>query len=96
MEKQTPSKGKSPLARQDGQVGKQLPECTVSDGLWEECKVEGRKTPRVYRIGRPLGGEQAKGQQDRQVLSSVNRDGRRLDGEWKAHQGGEEYIDIEI
>jgi hypothetical protein len=27
---------------------KQLPEWTVSDGLWEECRVEGRKTPRVY------------------------------------------------
>jgi hypothetical protein len=47
-----------------------LPECTVSDGLWEESnkkvnetnKIEPIKaakkwkTPRVHRIGRPLGG----------------------------------------
>jgi hypothetical protein len=53
-------------------------------------RMEGRKTPRVHRIGRPLGGVQRKGHRDHQVLSSVNRVGRRLDGEWKAQQGGEE------
>jgi hypothetical protein len=85
-----------------------LPEWTVLDGLWEESnkkvnetdKIEPInaakkwKTPRVHRIGRPLGEVQLKqkGHWDHQVLSSVNRVGQGLDGEWKDHQGGEEYI----
>jgi hypothetical protein len=87
-----------------------LPECTVLEGLWEESnkkvnktdKIEPIKvakkwkTPRVHRIGRPLGGVQRRGHQDHQVLSSVDRVGQRLDGEWRAHQGGEEYINILI
>jgi hypothetical protein len=45
MEKQyTPSKGKSPHAR------RRLPECTVSDGLWKEWKMESGKTKTVIEV----------------------------------------------
>jgi hypothetical protein len=33
-------RGKALLQGKDGQVG-QLPECTVSDGLWEEISTKG-------------------------------------------------------
>jgi hypothetical protein len=89
-------KGKKPSCKAKTAKPAKLSEWTVSDGIWEECKVECRKTPRVYRIRRPLGGELATGQQDRQVQSSENRDGRWLDGEWIAHQGGKEYINVVI
>jgi hypothetical protein len=68
-----------------GRMEGRLPECTVLDGLWEENKVNETDKRKQYSQSEPYWTASVrrgkKGHQDHQVHSSVNRVGRRLDGE---------------